>query len=167
MSQQQEDLINKMVLITTEWHKKNIGNIDGILSLHDSRIQLGSDSDENPIFLEGDALKGFHMGLIVCKEWFGNLPFTATPTAGPSRELAEGEELPEPAFQKIYLFTEDLGDGSQAVRYTKDPDLLDRLCDNKNPYADYFLQNEGYSRTLTFPAGVDLEAAGFDFYEEN
>lgn len=163
MSQQQEDLINKMVLITTEWHKKNIGNIDGILSLHDSRIQLGSDSDENPIFLEGDALKGFHMGLIVCKEWFGNLPFTATPTAGPSRELAEGEELPEPAVQKVYAFVADGGDGSASVGYTRDPNLLERL-EEEDP--ETYGQNEGnYSDVFVFPASFDLKAAGFCFYE--
>lgn len=63
--------------------------------------------------------------------------------------------------QKVYLFTQDLGDGSSAVRFTRDPDLLDKLCEED----DSFGMNEGYSRTLEFPDDLDLNAVGFDFYE--
>lgn len=165
MSSKQEAIINRLVTTVTDWHKKCIGDIDQILAYPEAKIQLGSDSEEAPIVLEGDMLVGFRMGVRVCKEWFEKLPFTATPTDGESRD--ESEPLEEPAVQKVYLFTEDLGDGSNAVRYTKDPDLLKRLQSDDNEHSDYFQQNEGYSRTLTFPAGVDLDAAGFDFYEEN
>lgn len=69
--------------------------------------------------------------------------------------------------QKVYLFAEDLGDGSSAVRFTRDPELLHRLQDDSHEYCDYFQQNEGYSRVLDFPDTLDLETCGFDFYKED
>jgi hypothetical protein len=65
--------------------------------------------------------------------------------------------------QKVYLFAEDLGDGSSAVRFTTDYDLLDRLCEEQ---PEWFGMNEGYSRTLTLPDDLDLKAAGIDLYSE-
>lgn len=65
--------------------------------------------------------------------------------------------------QKVYLFTADLGDGSSTVRFTRDYDLLDRLCD-EDP--EQYGMNEGYSDTLTFPDDLDLAECGFRFYED-
>lgn len=67
-------------------------------------------------------------------------------------------------MQKVYVFVEDGGDGSAMVHFTKDQTLLSRLED-KDP--EYFGLNEGYSDTLIFPAGFDLEGAGFRFYVED
>lgn len=158
----QEDLISKLITSVTGWHRNNIAAIDEILTYPEAKVQLGSDSSESPIVLEGDKLIGFRIGLRVCKEWFETLPFNAVPTSGPTRELAEGEEMPEPEMLHVYVFTSDNGDGSASVQYTLDEDLLERLQEEDESYN----MNEGYSDILTFPAGFDFEAAGFSFYQE-
>lgn len=162
MSQQQEDLINKLVTSVTGWHAKAIGDIDTILSIPDASIQLGSDSEEKPIILDGATLTGFRIGMRVAKEWFGELPFNATPTDGWSHEGKDGEDPDDLEVQHVYVFTSDNGDGSASVCFTLDEDLLERLQEEDSSYN----MNEGYSDILTFPAGFDFEAAGFSFYEE-
>lgn len=65
--------------------------------------------------------------------------------------------------QKVYLFTADQGDGSSTVRYTRDPDLLERISE-EDP--ESYGMNEGYADELVFPDDLDLVACGFSFYED-
>lgn len=159
MSQQQEDLITKLITSVTNWHGKNMKAIEQIIAVPEgTKVQLGADGTD-PLIVEGDMAIGFNMGMRVCKEWFGTLPFTATKNDDEvSSEVVK--------VQHVYLFTEDLGDGSNAVRYTQDAGLLRRLQDDDHEECDSFAMNEGYSDTLTFPADIDLKKCGFDFYQE-
>lgn len=62
--------------------------------------------------------------------------------------------------QKVYVFTRDLGDGSSAVGYTRDPDYLRKHEDD-----DDLAMNEGFSDTLEFPHTLNLVDCGFNFSE--
>lgn len=159
-----EALIVKLVETVTDWHKHKIEMIDTVLNQPADTDVILQGSDGHDVALSGDVLKGFRAGMVICKEWIEKLPFEATKTDGPSREL-DLEPEAEPV-QRVYMFTEDLGDGSSAVRYTQDAGLLRRLQSDDYEDSDYFQQNEGYSNVLTFPADIDLVACGFKFYEE-
>ena len=66
---------------------------------------------------------------------------------------------------KVYVFVVDGGDGSASTCYTKDPLLLKRL-EEEDP--EYYGLNEGtYSDVFTFPEGLDLDACGFNFFEDD
>lgn len=158
MSKQQKDLI-QVIAATQNWHAGIIDVLDKVIATpadSEIEIQLGEDP-ETALQLSPEERRGFRIAIICFKEVIAKLPFEA-------KFEDNGEDSKEAEPVTVYVFTEDLGDGSNAVRYTLDPDLLDRLCVGE--YADYFLMNEGYADTLTFPAGFDFEAAGFDFYNE-
>lgn len=62
--------------------------------------------------------------------------------------------------QTVYVFTRDLGDGSNTVGYTRNPEYLD---ENQND--DDLAMNEGFADTLHFPDDLDLASCGFSFSE--
>lgn len=66
-------------------------------------------------------------------------------------------------MQKVYVFVSDGGDGSASVCFTQDPNLLS-ILEEEDPES-FGLNEGGYSDVLTFPADLDLKAAGFAFYE--
>ena len=71
-------------------------------------------------------------------------------------------------MQKIYGLTSDNGDGSCSVCWFRDKSKVDRLLDTDDElWAEQFNQNEGGpAERLEFPDGLDLEACGFSFSDD-
>jgi len=68
--------------------------------------------------------------------------------------------------QTIYGLISDNGDGSASMHWFRTKAEVDEMLDEGNGHESYWSANEGGpSETLTFPADLDLEAAGFSFYE--
>jgi len=70
-------------------------------------------------------------------------------------------------MQTVYGILQDNGDGSSACLWIKDKAIVDKYLDEDfDP--ERFGINEGCpAETLTFPDDLDLEACGFDFYEDD
>jgi len=67
--------------------------------------------------------------------------------------------------QTIYCLISDNGDGSCSTHWFRSKKKVDELLDEND---SFWGPNEGGpSDTLTFPADLDLEAAGFIFDDED
>ena len=65
--------------------------------------------------------------------------------------------------QTIYGLISDNGDGSSSMHWFRDQEKVDFLLSDDGDES-YWAANEGSpAETLTFPADLDLEAAGFSF----
>lgn len=72
-----------------KWHQGQIATFDKVLSTpEDTEVRLGSDDD--PIILQGEKLKGFRMGLAVAKSWIEKFPLSIDHTR-PTDDLDEDE----------------------------------------------------------------------------
>ena len=69
--------------------------------------------------------------------------------------------------QKIYGLTVDHGDGSAGIVWFKNKELVDRILDDEL-FIDEYYGNEGTpAEELEFPDGLDLEACGFRFRDND
>lgn len=70
--------------------------------------------------------------------------------------------------QQVYGLTRDLGDGTSCISWFRDKAIVDRITSgNDEDFLEEFTMNEGISETLTFPDGLDLEACGFSFSDDD
>ena len=70
--------------------------------------------------------------------------------------------------QTIYGLISDNGDGSSSIHWFRNEETVDKLLsEDENGDESYWAANEGGpAEVLTFPADLDLEAAGFSFHDE-
>lgn len=64
--------------------------------------------------------------------------------------------------QKIYGLISDSGDSSSCIHWFRDKDKADAILDDDSR-ENYYANEGSYAAELTFPADLDLEAAGFRF----
>lgn len=70
--------------------------------------------------------------------------------------------------QVVYGLTRDNGDGSNSICWFINKAVVDRLTSgNDEDFLEEYAMNEGISETLTFPDGIDLEACGFSFSDDD
>ena len=69
--------------------------------------------------------------------------------------------------QTIYGLISDNGDGSASMHWFRTKEKVDELLDEETGEESYWAANEGGpSETLTLPADLDLEKAGFHFWHD-
>jgi hypothetical protein len=64
--------------------------------------------------------------------------------------------------QTIYGIICDGGDGSASVRWYRSQEKVEKLL-NDDEQCEWYGQNEGQAKILTFPDDLDLEKCGFSF----
>lgn len=70
-------------------------------------------------------------------------------------------------MQTVYGLISDNGDGSASMHWFRTKEKVDEMLDEENGHEQYWSANEGSpSETLRLPADLDLEKAGFRFYED-
>lgn len=70
------------------------------------------------------------------------------------------------AVNTVYGIIMDCGDGSSAMAWYRNRELVEFLL-NDDEYCELYYQNEGSpSQTLSFPASLDLEQCGFSFDDD-
>ncbi len=63
----------------------------------------------------------------------------------------------------VYGLINDCGDGSSSLHWFRSKDTVDEMLDESNCHEHYWCNEGSPAEILTFPADLDLEAAGFRF----
>ncbi len=67
---------------------------------------------------------------------------------------------------KVYGLISDSGDGSSCIQWFRTKEKVDELLDDENGHEQYYANEGEPSAELDLPDDLDLEKAGFHFWQD-